>query len=87
MTGGVLAEGHGPSAVAMGVFDFAVETGGQAFVNTNEFEHVADEIWDDASLYYLLGYEAPRDGTRKSHSIDVSVNSPDVHVRARQRRW
>ena len=74
-------------AVDDGAIDFAVETGGQAFVNTNEFEHVADEIWDDASMYYVLGYEAPKGGKRKSHSIDVSVNWPDAYVRARHKRW
>jgi VWFA-related protein len=64
---------------------FADVTGGRVF-KTNEFAKAVDRVWDEAGRYYLLGYEAPPGGRRKTHSIDVGVSVPGVTVRARQQR-
>jgi Ca-activated chloride channel family protein len=64
---------------------FAEETGGEAFVNSNLFDRAADQIWAEAGHYYLLGYEPPPSNA-KSHAIEVRVNRPGMHVRARRTR-
>lgn len=65
---------------------FARETGGVAFVDTNFFGRSVEQIWNEAEHYYLLGYEPPQSRT-KSHTIEVSVRRPGVHVRARRVRF
>ena len=62
----------------------ADETGGMAFVNTNDLNGAFDRIVQDSSAYYVLGYYPSndrRDG--KSRTIDVRVNRPGLVVRAR----
>jgi VWFA-related protein len=68
-----------------GARGFARETGGEAFVNRNDFESAVDRLWTDAGHYYVLGY-APPSSKKKRHDIRVRVNRPDVDVRARQTR-
>lgn len=63
----------------------AVNTGGLAIVNMQEFAPGVEQLFRENGSYYLLGYESPSakpDG--KFHKIDVSVNRPDVTVRARR---
>jgi VWFA-related protein len=60
-------------------------TGGQRFRNSNDFQHAARSIWQDAGHYYLLGYW-PAASTRDLHTIDVKVARQGVRVLARQRR-
>jgi VWFA-related protein len=66
----------------------AGETGGRAFVNTNDPMPGLHQMLNDSSTYYLLGYtstEAPRDG--RFHEIEVRVSRPGVVVRARKGYW
>ena len=68
---------------------FSDETGGRAIFNTNDHASHLDEIFNDASSYYLIGYAPTRgeiaDG--KFHKIDVEVKRPRVRVVARRGYW
>ena len=62
----------------------ADNTGGRAFLNTNEFGTAVVQIFRENSSYYLLGHrpvQARREGSFTR--IEVKVNRPDVEVRAR----
>jgi VWFA-related protein len=63
----------------------AVETDGEAIIDTNYIEKGLKRIADDLSSYYLFGYYSTNtklDG--KYRSITVRVKRPDVRVRARR---
>ena len=47
--------GAGPSGYFGGESGFARETGGHAFMNTNDFRGAVDRIWRETGSYYLLG--------------------------------
>ena len=60
-------------------------TGGDAIVNSNNFEDGFKRFVEDSSQYYLLGYTPTverRDG--QFHTLTVRVNRPGVTVRARR---
>jgi hypothetical protein len=62
----------------------AANTGGRPIVNTNDFGAGLDQIFDENSSYYLLGYQQPPGQSPGSqHRIKVRVNRPDVTVRTR----
>jgi VWFA-related protein len=68
-----------------GLRDVAVDTGGIALVNTNNFTGGFERIVRDNSTYYLLGYYPSTDHTDgRFHEISVRVNRPGVTVRARR---
>ena len=59
----------------------AADTGGKAFLDSNDFGRVFKGVQDDTSMYYLLGYHSTntaKDG--KYRRITVKVNLPDVKV-------
>ena len=59
-------------------------TGGMAIVNRNDFEESMQEIDASTSDYYVVGfYTSNPDPTRRTRSLDVRVNRPDVTVQAR----
>ena len=62
----------------------AADTGGLYIRNENDFPRALREIADDASSYYVLGYQsgAPRDG--RFHPIKVNVLRHGLTVRARK---
>lgn len=64
---------------------FATETGGEAWVNTNNYDAAVGRIWMESANYYLLGYAPPKDD-RRLHKIEVRVSKPGVTVRARRAR-
>jgi VWFA-related protein len=64
---------------------FAHDTGGEAWVNTNDYDAAAGRIWTESGNYYLLGYTLPKDD-KKVHKIEVRVAKPGVTVRARRAR-
>ena len=68
---------------------FSDETGGRAIFNTNDHAEHLDEVIEDASAYYLVGYSPSRgeiaDG--KFHKIEVEVKKPRVRVTARRGYW
>jgi VWFA-related protein len=68
---------------------FADESGGRAIFNTNDHAAHLDDVFADASAYYLIGYTPNRgeiaDG--KFHKIDVEVRRPRARVVARRGYW
>jgi VWFA-related protein len=59
----------------------ASDTGGKAFLDSNDFSQVFKGVQEDTSNYYLLGYHSTnlaRDG--KYRRIVVKVNSPGVKI-------
>lgn len=64
---------------------FATETGGEAWVNTNDYDAAVERIWMESANYYLLGYALPKDD-KKLHKIEVRVSKPGMTVRARRGR-
>jgi hypothetical protein len=66
----------------------ASETGGRAIVNINDYTAPLQQIIQDASAYYLLGYTsnlAKHDG--RFHEISVRVKRPGLTVSARPGYW
>jgi VWFA-related protein len=65
--------------------DLASQTGGQAFVNTNDLARVMRAAADDSEASYTLGFYAHDvrwDG--KYHALKIQVSQPGVHLRYRQ---
>jgi VWFA-related protein len=61
------------------------QTGGRAVVNTNDFNAGLDQILNETSDYYLLGYKpAGNLSDRKYRRVQVKVDKPGVTVQARQ---
>src|SRR5947209_9294142 len=61
------------------------DTGGKAFLDTNDLGQVFDRVQRDTSVYYVLGYKssnALRDG--KYRHIQVKVNRPGVSLEFRK---
>jgi VWFA-related protein len=59
----------------------AADTGGKAFLDSNDFGKVFKSVQEDTSMYYLLGYQSTntaRDG--KYRRITVRVNRPGVKI-------
>jgi VWFA-related protein len=59
----------------------AGDTGGRAFLNTNDLERGLRRAWADASEYYLIGY-VPASGRRKGafQRIEVKTGRPDLSL-------
>ncbi|HEU4415227.1 MAG TPA: VWA domain-containing protein [Candidatus Angelobacter sp.] len=63
----------------------AGDTGGKAFLDTNDLGQVFDRVQRDTSVYYVLGYKSSnelRDG--KYRRIQVKVNRPGVNLEFRK---
>jgi VWFA-related protein len=61
------------------------DTGGKAFLDTNDLGQVFDRVQRDTSVYYVLGYKsssALRDG--KYRHIQVKVNRPGLSLEFRK---
>jgi VWFA-related protein len=59
----------------------ASDTGGRAFLDSNDFSKIFKGVQDDTSTYYLLGYHSTnpaRDG--RYRRISVKVNVPGVRI-------
>src|SRR4051794_9960491 len=68
-----------------GTTSLAVDTGGIAIRNENNFGRALDTIQRDAATYYVLAYRPTNDTLDgKYRSISVKVGRPDVRVRARR---
>ena len=64
---------------------FADQTGGRALVNVNDIAHAFDQLVEENSSYYVLGYHSP-DGKRDGayHSVSVKMTRPGLEVRTRK---
>jgi VWFA-related protein len=77
--------GIGMSRMVGGSSGFAHETGGYAFVNTNDVNGAADRIMREAGSYYLIGVADPPVGRKSDlRDLDVRVLRRGVTVRARK---
>ncbi len=64
---------------------FSDETGGRAIHNTNDHAEHLDDVIEDASAYYLVGYAPSREmADGKFHKIDVEVKRRGSRVVARR---
>ena len=64
---------------------FARETGGHAFLNTNDFDGAVDRIMREASSYYVIAVaDPPIRRTSDLRELDVRVLRQGVTVRARR---
>lgn len=80
--------GSAPFGGAEALRRLSAETGGRAIVNTNNPEEGLEQVFADASAYYLVGYSPSRqlaDG--KFHRINVRVKRSGVRVTARRGYW
>ncbi|HEV8268099.1 MAG TPA: hypothetical protein VGR00_07700, partial [Thermoanaerobaculia bacterium] len=62
----------------------AVETGGVASLNVNDFGGVLSKIENDWKSYYSLGYATSATAKDKPKKIDVTVTRPGLKVRSRR---
>ena len=63
----------------------AADTGGRAFLDSNDFSKVFKGVQEDTSTYYVLGYHSTnpaRDGHYRH--ITVSLNRPSVRIEYRR---
>ncbi len=66
------------------LYTMAADTGGKAFMDTNDFSGVFSQVQKDSSIYYVLGYTSTnhlQDG--RFRKLKVTVNRPDAKVEAR----
>ena len=63
----------------------AEATGGLTYGSLSDFREPIVALWNDSGAHYLLGYW-PGPKRKTVHSISVSVNRPQVRVRARRQR-
>jgi VWFA-related protein len=77
--------GAAPSGYFGGAAGFSRETGGHAFLNTNDFRGAVDRIWQETGSYYLLGVaNPPIRRTADLREVEVKVLRPGVTVRSRR---
>ncbi len=67
-----------------GMQEMAVETGGIALLNTNDFQAGLSRIYQQVSTYYTLGVSLSKLGITGYQKVDVAVNRPGVTVRSRK---
>lgn len=63
----------------------SADTGGHAFMDSNDFGEAFDRVEKDMSAYYLIGYQtsnAAKDG--RFHRIQVKLKKPGLKVEARE---
>ena len=80
----VLNDLNGNAASQETLYTMAADTGGKAFMDTNDFSGVFSQVQKDSSVYYVLGYTSTnhlQDG--RFRRLKVTVNRPDVKVEAR----
>jgi VWFA-related protein len=66
-----------------GLQALAEGTSGRAFLRPKDLADALASIDADSRGYYLLTYASPAPDDDKFHSIEVRVNIPNLHVRAR----
>jgi VWFA-related protein len=77
--------GVGAARASDGSNGFARETGGLAFVNTNNVAEAADRIMREARSYYLIQVADPPMGQHDDlRALDVRVSRRGISVRARR---
>jgi VWFA-related protein len=68
-----------------GASGFARETGGYAFMNTNDVAGAVERIWAESGTYYVLAVgNPPVQRTADLREVDIKVRRSGVTVRARR---
>lgn len=67
-----------------GMQQMAVDTGGLALLNTNDFQKGLSRIYRQVSTYYTLGVTLSKLGITGYQKVDVAVNRPGLTVRSRK---
>ncbi len=67
-----------------GLTQMAVETGGLALLNTNDFQQGLSRVYRQVSTYYTLGMTLSKLGITGYQKVEVTVNRPGVTVRSRK---
>ena len=67
-----------------GMQQMAVETGGLALLNTNDFQRGLSRIYQQVSTYYTLGVTLSKLGITGYQKVEVTVSRPGMTVRARK---
>ncbi len=67
-----------------GMQQMAVETGGVALLNTNDFQKGLSRVYQQVSTYYTLGVTLSKLGISGYQKVEVSVNRPALTVRSRK---
>ena len=65
----------------------AAETGGRAFVQTNDIGAALGQVIRDSRAYYLIAYESPHPDDGRFHKVTVRVKRPRATVFARTGYW
>jgi len=80
----VLNDLNGNAASQETLYTLADDTGGKAFMDTNDFSGVFKQVQKDTSAYYVLGYTSTnhmKDG--RFRRLKVQVNRPDIKLEYR----
>ena len=76
--------GVGVARADAGDNGFARETGGHAFLNTNDLNAAADRILRESANYYLIAVGSPPVGANGLRELDVKALRRGVTIRARR---
>jgi VWFA-related protein len=77
--------GVGSRRATGGSSGFARETGGHAFMNTNDLNGAVDRILRELATYYVLSVEDPPFGRKDDlREVEIKVHRRDVTARARR---
>ena len=76
--------GLGTSRVDAGDTGFARETGGRAFINTNDLTGAADRVLRETGSYYLIRVANPPVGGKGLRELDVKSLRRGITIRARR---
>jgi VWFA-related protein len=80
--------GSAPFGGAEALARLSLDTGGRSIVNSNTPWDRIQQVFDDASAYYLLGYSPSRELTDgKFHRIEVRVARSSMRVTSRRGYW
>ncbi|MBV8857824.1 MAG: VWA domain-containing protein [Acidobacteria bacterium] len=86
----MLARGRELNDSQIGLRRLAEETGGVAYVNSNDIGGGVRRALEDQKGYYLIGYRPdegtfdPATGRMRYHKLTLNVTRPDLKVRTRQ---
>jgi VWFA-related protein len=67
-----------------GLQELAVETGGIALLNTNDFQKGLGRVYEAVSTYYSVGVNLSQVPTGKYEKVSVEVSRPGLTVRSRK---
>jgi VWFA-related protein len=77
--------GVGSRRASGGSSGFARETGGHAFMNTNDLNGAVDRVLRELATYYVLSVEDPPIGRKADlREVEIKVHRRDVTARARR---